>query len=307
MITNNVIDAIVKIVGVENVLLDEMMSNHTSFKIGGKVPILCEPTNIEELSKLIKYFNDEKIEYTVIGNGSNLLVNDAGYDGVIIKLATKFSKMNIIKNDDNLEIEVLAGARMGHIGAFIYENEGKGFEFATGIPGTIGGAIIMNAGAYGGEMKDVVKSAVVIDKSGNQLELSNEELEFAYRTSVVAKKGYIVASVKIFLQKGDKDKIKEIMDDLATRRKTKQPLEYPSAGSTFKRPVGNYASALIDAAGLRGFSVGGASVSTKHAGFVINTGNATARDVINLTEKIKEVVFEKNGIKLELEVKKLGF
>lgn len=292
---------IVQILGKENVLVDEPMKNHTTFKIGGLCDVFVKPTTIEQLREVIKLLKENDINYYIVGNGSNLLVSDDGYRGVIINLFNNFSEITV--NDNT--ITASAGALLGKIGHVALENGLKGFEFATGIPGTLGGAVVMNAGAYGGEMKDVLVSATVLNKDGDIITLSNEELELGYRSSIIEKNEYIVVSADIRLQKGSKEEIKALIQELATKRREKQPLEYPSAGSTFKRPKDNFAGKLIMDAGLRGYTVGGAMVSEKHCGFVINKDNATCEDVIKLTEDVKEKVKEQFGIELELEVKKL--
>lgn len=318
MLTDIVISRIKKIVGEDAFSINEPMSKHTTFRIGGPARFFCEPQTESQLEELIKLFANEDIPYTVIGNGSNLLVSDKGYEGVIIRLLDKFSEIKGVRlsqeekdmaPDPNASvfIEVEAGARNWHVGSYLLEKEVSGFEFATGIPGTIGGAVMMNAGAYGGEMKDIVCYAEVLDRDGKLHKLSNKELEFSYRKSAIYTKDLIVVKVVLGLPKGNPTEIKGIMDDLAKRRRTKQPLEFPSGGSTFKRPKGHYASQLIDEAGLRGFTVGGAQVSEKHAGFVINKGGATAEDVVNLVNRVSEIVFEKSGVHLEMEVRKLGF
>ncbi len=318
MLTETVISKIKEIVGEKACVLDEPMSKHTTFRIGGPAKVFCEPQTEGQLESLIKLFANENILYTVIGNGSNLLVSDNGYDGVIIRLLDKFSQIKEISlsheekamaPNPNAEvfIEVEAGARNWNVGSYLLEKEVAGFEFATGIPGTIGGAVMMNAGAYGGELKDIVCYAEVLDAQGNFHKLSNKELEFGYRESAIHTKNLVVVKVVLGFTKGDPKEIKEIIYDLAKRRRTKQPLEFPSGGSTFKRPEGHYASQLIDEAGLRGFTVGGAQVAEKHAGFVINKCDATAEDVVNLVNRVSEIVFEKSGVHLEMEVRKLGF
>lgn len=296
-----IINEIEKLLGYENVLINEPMKNHTTFKIGGLCDVFVKPTTVEQVKEVVKLLQDNDINYYIVGNGSNLLVSDEGYRGVIINLFNNFSDITV--KDDIITAN--AGALLGKIGHVALDNGLKGFEFATGIPGTLGGAVVMNAGAYGGEMKDVLVSATVLTKDGDIITLSNEELELSYRSSIIEKNGYIVLSADIKLSKGDKDEIKALISELATRRRDKQPLEYPSAGSTFKRPKDNFAGKLIMDAGLRGYSVGGAMVSEKHCGFVINKGNATCKDVIELTDNVKQKVKEQFGIELELEVKKL--
>lgn len=296
-----IINEIEKLLGYENVLINESMKNHTTFKIGGLCDVFVKPKTVEQVKEVVKLLQDNNINYYIVGNGSNLLVSDEGYRGVIINLFNNFSDITV--KDDIITAN--AGALLGKIGHVALDNGLKGFEFATGIPGTLGGAVVMNAGAYGGEMKDVLVSATVLTKDGDIVTLSNEELELSYRSSIIEKNGYIVLSADIKLSKGDKDEIKALISELATRRRDKQPLEYPSAGSTFKRPKDNFAGKLIMDAGLRGYSVGGAMVSEKHCGFVINKDNATCKDVIELTDNVKQKVKEQFGIELELEVKKL--
>lgn len=295
------IEQLVDISGEQNVLQNEPMKRHTTFRIGGPCDIFIKPRSIEEIRQIIEVVKENKVPYYVVGNGSNLLVSDDGYRGVIINLFNNFSDITVEGNT----ITASAGALLGKIGYTALKNSLTGFEFATGIPGTLGGAVVMNAGAYGGEMKDVLSEVTVLTKEGELLTLKADELELGYRTSIIAKKDYIVLEGKIQLKPGEPDKIKAIIDDLAFRRRDKQPLEYPSAGSTFKRPKDNFAGKLIMDAGLRGYTSGGAMVSDKHCGFVINKGDATCEDVIKLTDHVKEEVKNQFGIELELEVKKL--
>ncbi len=295
------IEQLVDISGEQNVLQNEPMKRHTTFRIGGPCDIFIKPRSIEEIRQIIEVVKENKVPYYVVGNGSNLLVSDDGYRGVIINLFNNFSDITVEGNT----ITASAGALLGKIGYTALKNSLTGFEFATGIPGTLGGAVVMNAGAYGGEMKDVLSEVTVLTKEGELLTLKADELELGYRTSIIAKKDYIVLEGKIQLKPGEPDKIKAVIDDLAFRRRDKQPLEYPSAGSTFKRPKDNFAGKLIMDAGLRGYTSGGAMVSDKHCGFVINKGDATCEDVIKLTDHVKEEVKNQFGIELELEVKKL--
>ncbi len=295
------IEQLVDISGEQNVLQNEPMKRHTTFRIGGPCDIFIKPRSIEEIRQIIEVVKENKVPYYVVGNGSNLLVSDDGYRGVIINLFNNFSDITVEGNT----ITASAGALLGKIGYTALKNSLTGFEFATGIPGTLGGAVVMNAGAYGGEMKDVLSEVTVLTKEGELLTLKVDELELGYRTSIIAKKDYIVLEGKIQLKPGEPDKIKAVIDDLAFRRRDKQPLEYPSAGSTFKRPKDNFAGKLIMDAGLRGYTSGGAMVSDKHCGFVINKGDATCEDVIKLTDHVKEEVKNQFGIELELEVKKL--
>lgn len=280
----------------------EPMSRHTTFRLGGNADYLVDAKNADEVKALIDLCKRENVPFYVIGNGSNLLVGDKGYRGVIIRI---FKHMNEVWVKENV-VYAQAGALLSKIANAALAESLTGFEFAAGIPGTLGGAVVMNAGAYGGELKDVLQWAEVVTDDGEILRLSVEELELGYRTSIIVKKGYVVLGGAIQLQKSDKDKIKAQMDDLKERRITKQPLEYPSAGSTFKRPEGYFAGKLIQDAGLQGFQVGGAQVSEKHCGFVINKENATAADVLSLIEQVSEQVEAEFGVRLEPEVKCIG-
>lgn len=307
MMTKGEIKLIEDIVGESHCQTDAPMSEHTTFKIGGPADILCMPQNKEQILELLKVFRENNIDYFFMGNGSNLLVSDDGFRGAIVKLLDDFGDIHIAQHGNRLIVNAQAGARMWRLGMKILENNGAGFEFGTGIPGTIGGAVMMNAGAYGGEMKDVISEASVVTPDGRILELANSALDFGYRRSAVSEKGLIVLDATLELEMGERDEIRSRIDELTMKRRLKQPLDVPSAGSTFKRPTGYYAAALIEEAGLKGFRVGGACVSEKHAGFVINTGGATAADVVSLTDEIKRRVFENSGVKLELEVRRLGF
>lgn len=299
---------LISILGSDNVIKEANMSSYTTFRIGGIADYVVTPENEEQLAKLLHLIKEENVDFVVIGNGSNILVSDNGFDGIVIQLGDKFSSFVIKDKDESgVYVDVTAGMRLSRLGNELAAGSIEGFEFATGIPGTIGGAVMMNAGAYGGEIKDIIKSARVMDFDGNVKELSRDELELGYRTSIIAKKNYIVISAVFGLKKGDREKIKSNIKELALKRREKQPLEYPSAGSTFKRPEGYFAAKLIEDAGLKGLSVGGAQVSEKHAGFVINKKDAKAMDVIRLTDEIKEKVYDKFGVKLELEIKKIGF
>ncbi len=298
-------ESLIKIVNEEAVVLkDEPLSRHTSFKIGGPAKYFVEPRSASDIKEIIAFCKAENMPFTIIGNGSNLLVSDEGFSGVVICIAKGMRAVKV----DGEQIYAEAGALLSHIAREAQSNSLTGFEFAGGIPGTLGGAVVMNAGAYGGEMVQVLESAEVLDKEGNLITLKNEELELGYRTSVIPKKDYIVVAATLKLAKtDDADAIRSTMQELLAKRKEKQPLEYPSAGSTFKRPEGYFAGKLIEDSGLKGFSVGGACVSEKHSGFVINKDGATARDVLELIEHVKKTVFEKFGVELEPEVKMLGF
>jgi len=284
------------------VLLDEPMSKHTTFRVGGPADYFVMPKSVDDVKHVVALCKEFQMPYYVLGNGSNLLVGDKGYRGVVIQI---YKEMNQIQVEGEV-IRAQAGALLSKVGAVALEKELAGFEFGAGIPGTVGGAVVMNAGAYGGEMKDVLISATVLTKEGMVLKLSNEELELGYRTSIVAKKGYIVLEAEYQLKQGKTEDIRERMNELKIQRTTKQPLEYPSAGSTFKRPEGYFAGKLIQDAGLRGFRIGGAQVSEKHCGFVINLGDATAADVDELIKQVAEKVKSTFGVSLEPEVKRLG-
>ncbi|MCZ7408324.1 UDP-N-acetylmuramate dehydrogenase [Parvimonas micra] len=279
---------------------DEPLKSHTTFKIGGNCIALIEPREISDIIEAVKICRKNNIKFFVIGNGSNLLVPDEGYNGVIIKLKSEFSKIEV----EGYYLIVNSGAKLSEVYTVAYENSLTGFEFASGIPGTIGGAIYMNAGAYGGEMKDIVESVEVLDLDNFELrELKNEELEFSYRKSIIQRRNYIVTTIKLKLQKGNKEKINAVYEDLRERRNSKQPLNFGSAGSTFKRPEGHFASKLIEDAGLKGYHINDAWVSEKHSGFIVNKGNASFKEVMELIEYVQKVVFEKFGVKLETEVR----
>lgn len=288
--------------GSDNVRLHEPMKKHTTFRIGGPADYYLCPHSTEELQKILQICRENKLEFFILGNGSNLLVSDKGYRGVVIQLWKNFSD---IETEDNT-ITVKAGALLSKVAAEALEESLTGMEFASGIPGTMGGAVMMNAGAYGGEVKDIIREVTVLTREGELLTLSKEEMNFGYRTSVVKEKGYVVISAELQLRKGDREEIRKVMDELKERRVTKQPLDMPSAGSTFKRPEGYFAGKLIMDAGLRGFSVGGAQISEKHCGFVVNKGDATAADVLGLIGEVQKRVQEKFGVALEPEVKFLG-
>lgn len=279
---------------------DEPLKNHTTFKIGGNCIALIEPREVSDIVETIKICRENSIKFFVIGNGSNLLVPDEGYNGVIIKLKSEFSTIQV----EGEYLIVNSGAKLSEVYTVAYENSLTGFEFASGIPGTIGGAIYMNAGAYGGEMKDIVESVQVLDLDNFELrEFKNEELEFSYRKSIIQRKNYIVTTIKLKLQKGNKEEINAVYEDLRERRNSKQPLNFGSAGSTFKRPEGHFASKLIEDAGLKGYHINDAWVSEKHSGFIVNKGNASFKEVMELIEYVQKVVFEKFGVKLETEVR----
>ena len=284
------------------ILEAELMSRHTTFRIGGSADFFLVPENADEIKKIIAVCKEKNVPYFILGNGSNLLVSDKGYQGVVVQLYRNFGQIRV----EDSQIHAQAGALLSGIAAAAREASLTGFEFAGGIPGTLGGAVVMNAGAYGGEMKDVLKEVTVLTPEGGVLTLQADELHMGYRTSVIKEAGYIVLEAVISLEKGDQEEIRSRMQELAGMRTSKQPLSYPSAGSTFKRPEGYFAGKLIMDSGLRGYQVGGAQVSEKHCGFVINTGNATAKDVTTLMSDVQRIVMEKFGVKLEPEVKFLG-
>ncbi len=295
-------EALVKVLDEDQIKPEEPMKNHVTFRVGGPADFFVTPKNYEELSWVLKCCAKYEMPCYIMGNGSNLLVSDQGYRGVVIQL---FRQLNDIQCEGNV-IRAQAGALLSAVANRALEEKLTGFEFAAGIPGTLGGACVMNAGAYGGEMKDVLKSVAVLTREGERITLQKNELELGYRTSIIAKKNYIVLEAEIELEVGDAEEIKAVMDDLKERRTTKQPLEYPSAGSTFKRPEGYFAGKLIQESGLQGFQVGGAQVSEKHCGFVINKDQATAADIAELIRQVQDRVEEKFGIRLETEVKRLG-
>ena len=300
MITHDLIDLLRRELPDMELVENEPMSRHCSFRIGGPAAAMAVPRSVEELSRLLALLAGAKIRPLVIGNGTNLLVTDSPLDRIVIRLGEKLSHMELEGED---EVYSLAGVTLARLAAFCAENSLTGLEFAHGIPGTLGGAVCMNAGAYGGEMKDVLKSVEYLDAAGALRQLPAEELNLSYRHSIFSDSDKIVVGCRLKLQKGSSDKIKEQMRLLAEKRRSSQPLDRPSAGSTFKRPQGGYAAALIEQAGLKGFSIGGAQVSEKHSGFVINTGEASFADVTALMKHIEKTVYNNSGILLEPEVK----
>ena len=285
----------------DEIMINEDMKNHIYFKVGGPADIFLTPKSIEQLSETVKICKQNNIPYLIIGNGSNLLVKDGGIRGVVITL----TKLNNMQWKGNF-IKAEAGVLLKEVSDRALENSLTGFEFASGIPGSVGGAVFMNAGAYDGEVKNVILEAEVMDSEGNVIVLSKDELELGYRTSKVMKDNLVVLSAIFQLELGDKQEIKNRIDELTRKREEKQPLEYPSAGSTFKRPEGYFAGKLIQDAGLKGYSIGGAAVSEKHSGFVINKGGATAKDVLDLIKHVQDEVFKQFGVKLHTEVRILG-
>ena len=290
------------LLGEERVFTGEAMSRHTTFKIGGPADYFLMPDKDTDVGRIVKICKESASPYFILGNGSNLLVGDGGYRGAVIQIYKNMSAVTV----EGTEITVQAGALLSSVAAAAKNAALTGFEFAGGIPGTMGGAVVMNAGAYGGEMKDVLTEVTVMDEEGEIVTLPADKLELGYRTSIIKTAGYIVLEAKLQLKEGNPEVIRETMKDLTIRRTTKQPLEYPRAGSTFKRPEGYFAGKLIMDSGLAGYQVGGAQVSEKHCGFVINAGGATARDVRTLMDNVRDIVYKKYGVTLEPEVKFLG-
>ena len=291
-----------KIISKERIKQNEPMKNHTSFKIGGPAEFYIKIKSIEELQKILKFAKKENIKITIIGNGSNVLVSDKGIKGIVIR--TNLKEIEIEEKEQNkIEITVDDAVPIGFLAQKLLKEEIAGFEEIAGIPGTIGGAILMNAGAHGKEIKDIVTEVTAMDYNGRIFNFTNEEAEFTYRHSKFSNGEYIILQAKMLLQKGSKEEIKAKMDEYAQYRKEKQPIEYPSAGSTFKRGTDFITAKLIDEAGLKGYSIGGAKVSEKHAGFIINTGDATSQDVLDLAKYITDKVYEKIRKKIEFEIK----
>ena len=288
-----------EIIDKNKILIDELMKNHTTFRIGGKADIMLLPETEDEIIEIVKFCYKTKQNFFVLGGGSNLLIPDTGIRDVVIKLSDNYSKFTI----DNEIIMAEAGIKLWDLSEKILENNLTGFEFASGIPGTIGGGVYMNAGAYDSEMKNIVKTVRVIDNQGNIREYTNEEMKFGYRTSYAMEQKSIISKVTLELAKGNHQDIVDKTNDFANRRSEKQPLTEYSAGSTFKRPPGHYAGKLIEEAGLKGFSIGEAKVSEKHSGFVINKGNCTYKEMVEFIDEVKNRVYKNSGILLEEEVR----
>ena len=303
IVETGMLEILQKLVGTEHVWAEEPMRDHTTFRVGGPARYLVEPESAGELTGVIKACLEAGMPYTIVGNGSNLLVSDAGYDGVVIHLFKNMSRIWIHGNFMTAE----AGALLVRASSAALREGLAGLEFASGIPGTVGGALVMNAGAYGGEMKDVVCCVKALTADGKVREYTNEEMDFGYRRSRVAENGDIVLEAEFRLHPGKPEAIRARMDELKEQRVKKQPLEYASAGSTFKRPEGYFAGKLIEDAGLKGFRIGDAQVSEKHCGFVINRGNATAAQVAEVISEVQRRVYENSGIRLQTEVKFLGW
>ena len=285
----------------------ELLSKHTTFKIGGPADYFLMPSNKEEVQSVIRLCREYHMPFYIMGNGSNLLVGDKGYRGVMIQLYKNYQGITLEKKDDNhMHFTAGAGVLLSALANEAAKQSCTGFEFSSGIPGTLGGAVTMNAGAYGGEMKDCIEQSVLLDGNGNIVTLKKEQLELGYRSSIIQKKSYIVLEASFIFEKGNQTEIYDKMKELNQKRREKQPLEYPSAGSTFKRPEGYFAGKLIMDAGLKGYRVGDAMVSEKHCGFVVNAGKATAADVKTLMKEVDRIVYEKSGVHLEPEVRMIG-
>lgn len=286
----------------DSIRYNEPMRKHTTFRVGGNATVMVFPKTVEEISSLLKWKEENQIPFVTVGNGSNLLVSDTGFDGVVMKLQSNFNEVK----EENGKITAQAGCSLGKLALFAREKELTGLEFAGGIPGTVGGAVRMNAGAYDGEMSQVIEQVVVLDTNGNKKILNNEECKFGYRRSIIKDEEYYVVEAVFRLNKGEGSAIKEKQEGFDRLRRQKQPLEFPSAGSTFKRPSGYFAGKLIQDAGLRGYQVGGAAVSEKHCGFVINKENATAKDVMQVIRDVQAEVQRQFGVTLEMEVERIG-
>lgn len=302
MISGAVVEALQRYVPRDNIHLQEPMAGHTTFRIGGPADCFVQLENKEQMIQVQRYLRQVGMPFFILGNGSNLLVSDKGYRGIVLQIGQRMSRITVAGSI----ITAQAGASMSQIARAALEHGLTGLEFASGIPGTIGGGVVMNAGAYDGELSGIVTQVNVVNGEGEYMELENESMEFGYRTSIIRNNSFTVTEVIMKLEKGDREQIKAKMEDLAAKRREKQPLEYPSAGSTFKRPRGNFAGKLIMDAGLRGFQIGGAKVSEKHCGFIINTGNATAEDVRDVISEVQERVKEMFHVDLEPEILFLG-
>lgn len=298
-----ILSSISEIIDEKRILRNEPMKKHTTFRIGGPADVLVKPATITEIEQVLQCCEEQAVPYYVVGNGSNLLVGDEGIRGVVLQLENDFSEVEVCEDDT---IWVQAGCMLSKVANLAAAHALTGMEFAAGIPGTIGGAVMMNAGAYGGEMKDIIECVTLLTPDREVLILPQDQMEFGYRESIVSKENYIVLEAKLRLQKGEPEAIEAKMKEYSEARRSKQPLEYPSAGSTFKRPEGYYAGKLIMDAGLAGYRVGDAQVSEKHCGFVINCGQATAKDVTAVMNDVIHRVAEAYQVELEPEVRKIG-
>lgn len=299
--TNKILADLQQLMDPNYIKVNEILKNHTYTKLGGKADFFLMPSKVEEVQAIVKYAKEKDVPFTLLGNGSNVIVRDGGIRGIVLSL----KRFENIQRDGNRVIAE-SGARIIDASRFALKEELSGLEFACGIPGTVGGALYMNAGAYGGEIKDVLDHVIVVDENGELQKVEAKDLDLSYRTSNIPEKGYIVLEATFKLQEGEQEQIKAKMDDLTFQRESKQPLEYPSCGSVFKRPPGYYAGKLIQDSNLQGVSIGDAEVSKKHAGFIINKGNATASDYIALIEHVQKTVKENFGVELEREVRIIG-
>ncbi len=297
-----ILEVLMQTVDKNRILIDEPMKNHTSFKIGGPADFLVLPEKMEEITETVKMLKRKSIPYMIIGNASNLLVRDKGIRGVVIKLGESYNHVTI----EGTRVTAESGVLLSRLAKQIAKASLKGFEFASGIPGSLGGAVFMNAGAYGGEMKDVVTSVKALNDQGEVITLNNQELQMGYRSSILQEKHYAVLEVVMKLEVGESEEIYEKIRELDQQRTTKQPIHLPSAGSVFKRPEGYFAGKLIQDSGMKGFCIGGAEISTLHCGFIVNQGGATAQDVIDLVEEVQKNVKEKFGVDLERELRIIG-
>lgn len=304
METERIYNELIKKIESNKIFKNEPMKKHTSFRIGGIADIYVKPDNVDDIKYIVQFSKENNIPLLVVGNGSNLLVKDNGIRGIVLK--PNIQEIDLQEKENKICITVGAGVPLPKLAIEMGKKGYTGLEFAAGIPGTIGGAVRMNAGAYGGEMKDVVVSTTYMDLDGNIKTISNEKHEFEYRKSIFAKNKYIILSTNIELQKGNIEEIEQKVAENMKSRREKQPIDMPSAGSTFKRQEGIITAKLIDEAGLKGFEIGDAQVSEKHAGFVVNKGNATAEDVLNLIKYIQDKLYEKFNVKIELEVEVVG-
>ena len=295
-------DYVASILPAEDIKIREPLDRYTSFRTGGEADCMLLVNDAEQLGKLLKYMSITGNDYFLLGNGTNLLVSDRGYDGTVIKFGPGMSRIHV----DGERVYVQAGALLSQTAKRARDEGLSGLEFASGIPGSIGGGLVMNAGAYGGEMSQIVESVTVMNESGEIMELDCDTMEFGYRTSVIKNRAFVVLEAALHLQRRDKADIQAKMEEFAARRKEKQPLEYPSAGSIFKRPEGYFAGKLIMDSGMRGYRVGGAQVSEKHCGFIINTGNATSEDIAELMAEVQDRVKERFRVSLEPEIVRLG-